>query len=406
MTMGVPVLETFSDWLKASAAERERGMAASLERIRETDDTLHAFVSVRTQKPTGEGRLSGIPVGVKDVIETAGLPTEFGSPLYHGRVGPGDAAIVGELRQRGAVVMGKTHTAAFAYRQPGPTRNPWNPRHTPGGSSSGSAAAVAAGMVPCALGTQTLGSILRPASYCGVTGFKPTVGLFSTDGVLQMAPSLDTLGFFTHTPADMLALWDVLEESTQALPVTVLGVCTSGLDVSPEMDRALLATAQRLEQAGLSVQPVDLAGLMVRLGEAARVVMVFEGARVHRARYDEHGGALADLADLVREGLAMSSGQYDEARQEIARGRVEMAKRFAGTPVILMPAATGPAPEGLESTGDPRMNAPWTALGAPALSLPMPVTRGLPLGLQLVADRGQDARVLRAAVMIAGLLAR
>ncbi|MGD0620459.1 MAG: amidase, partial [Bryobacteraceae bacterium] len=203
-----PRLETLSDWMRADRKARESGLQSCLERIRALDGSIHAWVQVLPQKPTGHGKLSGIPFGVKDIIETRGLVTEYGSPIYKGRIGTGDAAIVREMRQRGGILLGKTETTAFAYRTPAPTRNPRNLDHTPGGSSSGSAAAVAAGMVPVTIGEQTQGSVLRPASYCGVTGFKPSYGLLSMDGVLPLAKSLDTLGFFTHTPADMLLLWE------------------------------------------------------------------------------------------------------------------------------------------------------------------------------------------------------
>src|SRR2546428_2736703 len=165
-------LETFSDWIKADAAARKRGLEQCLQRIREQEPSIHAWVVVQPEQPTGDGPLSGIPFGVKDIVETKGMATEYGSPLYKGRLGTEDAAIVRELRSRGAVMVGKTVTTAFAYRTPGPTRNPRNPEHTPGGSSSGSAAAAAAGMVPFTIGEQTRGSILRPASFCGVTGVK------------------------------------------------------------------------------------------------------------------------------------------------------------------------------------------------------------------------------------------
>src|SRR6185295_924193 len=170
-------LETFLDWQRASREARDRALAPAVGRIRELDAQIHAWVQVSPEQPTGGGTLASIPFGVKDIIETAGLSTEYGSPIYKGRIGSADAAIVRDLRARGGVVMGKTHTTSFAYRTPAPTRNPRDLAHTPGGSSSGSAAAVAAGMIPFALGTQTGGSMLRPASYCGVTGFKPTYGL-------------------------------------------------------------------------------------------------------------------------------------------------------------------------------------------------------------------------------------
>src|SRR2546423_5687435 len=209
-------LQTFLDWQRASRDARERALQATVARIAELDAPIHAWVQVSPERATGTGSLDSIPFGAKDIIETNGLATEYGSPIYKGRIGTEDAAIVRELRARGGVLMGKTHTAAFASRTPPPTRNPRDLAHTPGGSSSGSAAAVAAGMIPFALGTQTGGSVLRPASYCGVTGFKPTYGVVPLDGVLPFAKSLDTLGFFTHTAADMIALWDAIGHATSS----------------------------------------------------------------------------------------------------------------------------------------------------------------------------------------------
>jgi Asp-tRNA(Asn)/Glu-tRNA(Gln) amidotransferase A subunit family amidase len=341
-------------------------------------------------------------------METRGLSTEYGSPIYRGRMGSSDAAIVTELERRGAVLLGKTHTTSFAYRTPGPTRNPKNTEHTPGGSSSGSAAAVAAGMVPFALGTQTRGSVLRPASYCGVTGFKMTYGRMPMDGVLPFAKSLDTLGFFTHAPADMVALWDALGHPTTASERVTLGVPDPlPRGIEPAMAEAFNQTVTRLAGAGASLGKIDIAGLLARVSDAGNIVMFYEGAQFHRERYKEHGDRLADMADLVRKGLQISAAEYEQARRAIADGRREIAKRYAATPVILVPAATGPAPRGLSSTGDAEANAPWTALGTPAISIPMPVGTGvLPLGLQLTADRNQDAQVLRTAVWVHDLLRR
>src|SRR5438874_9000113 len=197
------MLERLSDWLNADHSARQSGLDACLERIRDVDPSIRAWVQVAPQNPTGQGPLYGIPFGVKDVIETKDLVTEFGSPVYKGHKATADAALVRELRRRGAVLLGKTQTAGFGYQTPPPTRNPHNLKHTPGGSSSGSAAAVAAGMVPFALGTQTCGSVLRPASYCGITGFKPSYGLLPMKGILPLATSLDTAGLFTHTAEDM-----------------------------------------------------------------------------------------------------------------------------------------------------------------------------------------------------------
>jgi Asp-tRNA(Asn)/Glu-tRNA(Gln) amidotransferase A subunit family amidase len=376
-----------------------------LDFIRDADASINAWVQVLPQKPTGAGSLSEIPFGVKDIIETQGLNTSYGSPIYQGRIGTHDAAIVRTMRERGGVLIGKTHSAAFAYRAPAPTRNPRHLAHTPGGSSSGSAAAVAAGMVPVAVGTQTLGSVLRPASYCGITGFKPSYDRLSMDGVLPFARSLDTIGFFTHTPADMLALWQSLGEDTKEpedLPL-------AAADPIPEIEPAMAAKFQhalaRLRSEGVSIRSIDIAAMLARLNEATTIIMFYEGARYHRERFDEHGDELGELADLVRGGLRISTERYDEAQRFVAQCKRSVTEFFKATPVILVPAATGPAPLGLAWTGDARMNAPWTALGTPAVSIPMPVSSGLPLGLQLTADHGQDARVLHMAVRVQKVLA-
>jgi amidase len=398
--------ERLEEWLQAAPAERKRGLQAARDRIRRMDPSIHAWVQVRAQRQNSQGPLSGIPIGVKDIIEVRGLALEYGSPVYKGHRGSTDAAIVARLRALGAIVMGKTHTAAFAYRTPAPTRNPRNLDHTPGGSSSGSAAAVAAGMVPVALGTQTLGSVLRPASYCGITGFKPTFGLLPMDHLLPFASSLDTLGFFTHTPAGMILLWEALGYPTGRDEELALGVPQPLPEVDPEMAAAFRETISRLRTRGLAVEQVPIAAMLSRLAEEARVVSYFEGARFHQQRYQQHGDRLLHLADLVREGLAISESRYRQALASIAQAREEITGRFRSTPVILTPAATGPAPRGLASTGDARMNSPWTALGTPAISIPMPVGDRLPLGIQLTAAHGEQARLLRAAVRVARLIER
>jgi Asp-tRNA(Asn)/Glu-tRNA(Gln) amidotransferase A subunit family amidase len=400
-----PRLETLTQWLNASRSKREEALQQCLDRIREADPSIHAWVQVSPQKPTGDGKLAGIPFGAKDIIETRGLATEYGSSIYKGRIGTRDAAIVRELRRRGAILLGKTVTTAFAYFTPGPTRNPRDLEHTPGGSSSGSAAAVAAGMVPFTIGEQTVGSVLRPASYCGVTGFKASYGLLSMDGVFPLAKSLDTLGFFTHTPADMLLLWEAMGHPTGRAENLVLGAPESVPDVEPIMKVAFRDALAALRSAGVSIQSVDIVGTLARVADEARTVLFYEGARFHKQRYSEFGTQLDSLADLVREGLEIPGARYDEAKRSIAENRSRMAEVFKSTPVILVPATTGPAPLGLSSTGDPRMNRPWTALGTPAISIPLPVPSGLPLGLQLTAENGEDARLLQTAVRLHKILA-
>ena len=399
-------LETLTQWLNASRETRERALQSCLNRIQEMEPSIHAWVQVLPQRPTGDGKLSEIPFGVKDIIETRGLATEYGSPIYKGRIGTTDAAIVREMRKRGAILLGKTHCTAFAYFTPAPTRNPRDLEHTPGGSSSGSAAAVAAGMVPVALGTQTKGSVLRPASFCGVTGFKASYGLLPMEGVLPLAKSLDTLGFFTHTPADMLALWESMGHPAGRSDDFALGAPEPVPEVEPAMVAAFQNALSLLRSAGASIRSIDIAGMLARLCDATDTVMFYEGARFHQQRFNEYGSRLgAELVDLVQKGLQISVERYDEARRYIAECKALVAELYKATPVILSPAAMGPAPLGLASTGNPRMNAPWTALGTPAISIPMPVSSGLPLGLQLTADHGQDARLLRTAVRVQRMLA-
>jgi Asp-tRNA(Asn)/Glu-tRNA(Gln) amidotransferase A subunit family amidase len=404
-TAQTPRLETLTQWLNASRKTRQLALQPCLDRIREMDPSIHAWVQVLPQRPTGNGTLSEIPFGAKDIIETRGLSTEYGSPIYKGRIGTADAAIVRDMRQRGAILLGKTHAAAFAYYTPAPTHNPRDLEHTPGGSSSGSAAAVAAGMVPIALGTQTKGSVLRPASFCGVTGFKASYGLLPMEGVLPLAKSLDTLGFFTHTPADMLALWESMGHPAGRTEDFALGAPDPMPEVEPAMATVFQNALSLLRSAGASIRSMDIAGMLAKLSDAADTVTFYEGARFHQQRFNEYGSRLgAELVDLIQKGLQVSVERYDEARRYIAECKARVAEMYKATPVILVPAATGPAPLGLASTGDPRMNAPWTALGTPAISIPLPVSSGLPLGLQLTADHGQDARVIRTAVGLQRML--
>ena len=334
-----------------------------LRRIAALDADIRAWVEVAPQPPTSDGPLRGIPFGAKDIFETAGLATEYGSPLYAGRRGASDAALVARLRALGAILLGKTHTTAFASFDPAATRNPAVPGHTPGGSSAGSAAAVAAAMVPFTIGTQTLGSVIRPASYCGVCGFKPTYNLIPFDGALPFAPSLDTVGFFTRTPAEMQWI------------CRSLGIATVPAPHTPRIADWTAALPEWWDE----------------IVEAAYTINRYEGARTHECRYREFGDRMgARLSQLIREGLATPEPQYRKARSRIAEARDAV---FARCDFILTPAATGPAPGGYESTGDPRLNAPWTAFGAPAITIPT-----MPVGLQIAAAPGHDADLLALAV--------
>src|SRR5579884_244473 len=402
----VGLLRQFLEWLE-SGEETEAGLLEiCLGRIREADSEIQAWVRVSPQPRCTDGPLRGVPFGVKDIFDTEGLPTEFGSPLYAGRQPETDAALVRAFKQRGAVLVGKTHTTAFAYFDPAPTRNPRDTARTPGGSSSGSAAAVAAGMVPLALGTQTQGSVLRPASYCGVAGFKPTYGILPLQGVLAFAPTLDTAGLFTQTADDMLLAGKALGwDCSEAAPLT-LGVPPLPAGAMPEMERGFCGAVAKLRSEGFRVEPIELPESFTELLPAARLINDYEGARTHQERWKTYGSLIGQkLADLVKRGLAIGAEQYAAALDTLERARQQMAKQFEETPVILFPAATGPAPRGLDSTGDPRMNSPWTALGGPAISIPIPGP-GLPLGLQLTAARNRDGFLLAAAAKLEETLNR
>ena len=396
-----PRMETFTEWLQADLETRKRGLQLCLQRIRELEPSIHAWVQVQPERPTADGTLSEIPFGAKDIIETENMATEYGSPLYKGRLGAKDAAIIREMRSRGAILLGKTVTTAFAYRSPGPTRNPRNLDHTPGGSSSGSAAAVAAGMVPFTIGEQTRGSMIRPASYCGIAGFKPTHDLLPMEGVLPLAKSEDTLGLYTHTAADMLVLWKALGHPEGSEEQFSFGAPEPIPDCEPEMAKAFRQSLSLLRRAGVSITTVEISEMLKKLEAANDLITLYEGARFHESRLKEFGDRLDQpLAALVRDGLKIPTERYDEATRYVSDSRVRIAEIFKFTPVILTPAATGLAPLGLSTTGDPAMNAPWSALGTPAISIPMPVASGLPLGLQMTADLGQDSRLIRAGIQL------
>jgi len=397
------LLRQFADWLEAGKRTPDELLSVCVERISARDAQVHAWAQVSPQPALGTGRLSGIPFGVKDIYETRELSTEYGSPLYVGRKGSTDAALVTQLRKRGAVLMGKTHTTAFAYFDAGPTRNPHNLSHTPGGSSSGSAAAVAAGMTPFALGTQTLGSVLRPASFCGVVGFKPSASLLSLEGVLPFAPSLDTAGLFTQTADDMQLLWRLMDQTKGEAECTLLSIPSLMPPVEAAMEMAFRRTVERLQQI-FTINVVEMPSGFAELAPAVQVIFAYEGARTHEARWREHGERIGQkLGRLVEEGLRISKDRYHTALITVVEIKRQMTNVFRHYPVLMTPAAPGLAPEGLQSTGDPVMNSPWTALGVPAISIPMPVP-GLPLGLQLVSESGTDGALLALAAEVESVL--
>lgn len=345
--------------------------------------------------------LHGVPYGAKDIFDTAGMPTEWGSPAQRGRRPASDCDLVARLDSLGAVLLGKTCTTAYAYFDPAPTRNPRNLAHTPGGSSSGSAAAVAAGMVPLAIGSQTQGSVVRPASFCGVAGFKPSFGLLPLRGVMPFAPTLDHAGLFAADARDIRVAWRALGYRDDAVVTDTITVVDwpPGSGVAPSMDAAFRSAVRSLSAQGVRVERAARPPFFDTLPDAVRTVMAWEAAREHWEHYLSFGAAVGTrMADLLEEGRRIPDASYRRALGTLRQARTEFALWSSHRPVIATPAAPGPAPAGLGSTGDPRCNAPFTALGVPAISIPMLVPKGdLPLGLQLSGRAGEDACLLATA---------
>jgi amidase len=353
------------------------------------------------------GALHGVPIGIKDVIDTFDMPTEMGSPIYRGHRPTADAACVALLRRAGAVILGKTATCELAGMAPAATTNPHNPAHTPGGSSSGSAAAVADVMVPAALGTQTGGSVLRPSSFCGVFGYKPTYNTFNKAGLKPAAESIDTIGWIARSIEDIALLTAVLGmdepqplRSISAAPR--IGLCRTELwdAAQPETKSAVENAAAALSKAGAVVRDVDLPGEFTGLPALARgTINHFERAACMAFEWDNHRGALSpQMRRYIENGLKTSRVDYVAAWRRVEQCRTLLLKVFDGIDVLLTPCVPGEAPKGLASTGDPSMQAMWTALHTPTMTLP--THRGpnnLPVGIQLVAQRYGDDRLFACA---------
>lgn len=351
--------------------------------------------------------LHGVPVGIKDIIDTVDLPTGLGFAPYAGRQPSWDASCVALCRHAGVVVMGKTVSTEFAYFSPGKTRNPHDLSATPGGSSSGSAAAVADGMVPIALGTQTAGSVIRPAAFCGVVGYKASHGGLSLSGIRPFAESHDSLGVLAQSVALAKQVREVLamEPSAPALvgrPAPPrLGLCRT-----PQWERVedaakqrVLEVADRLATAGAPVAQVDLPAAYATLVEDHRTVMAYEAARNYAFEREQYAEALSGaFLGLCDEGRRLSPADYRAALQRIDDARRALPELFAGFDAWITPSALGEAPLASQGTGDPLMCRLWTALHAPAVALPTGRgPRGLPLGIQLVAPKGRDVGLLDAA---------
>lgn len=396
-----------------------------LTRIAESEEIVRAFAWLDEDRArrlaiaadeTGEvssSPLHGVPIGVKDIIDTAGIPTECGTALLRGRVPLESADVVTALERRGAYTLGKTVTAELAFAAPGPTRNPWNPERTPGGSSMGSAAGVAAGFFPVALGTQTNSSVIMPAALCGVVGFKPSAGSVSTAGILPFSPTLDQLGCFATSVEDVALVADAIagpllfpRRETDAAPVIGVPALAEFEEAAPAIrasfERSLLALADQ----GATVERLSLPQALAAARAVHRTIMAFEAAQEIGPLVGSDPSQASDMLQrFLAEGAAVDVDAYARALEERARAREGFLDLARGVDLIACPAAPDEAPS-REGTGDPRFCTLWSLVGAPALTLPAGRgPSGLPIGLQLVASNGADGALLETARWVEAALA-
>jgi Asp-tRNA(Asn)/Glu-tRNA(Gln) amidotransferase A subunit family amidase len=395
-------------------------MESCLARIAERESVVRAFAwfdpalaRAGSSAPRG-GPLHGLPLGVKDVLDTADMPSEYGSPIWHGWRPRADCAPVAWARAAGAVMIGKTVTTEFATRRPGPTGNPHNLRHTPGGSSSGSAAGVAAGFFPLAYGTQTAGSVLRPAAYCGVVGYKPTFGMINRHGMKLMSESLDTVGVIARSVAGC-ALFagavtghDLGDPDIRPERAPRIGICRSPAwdKALPETQALLPRVATALARAGADVVDRELPPGVAAVEAAHPIVMNSESGR---ALGWELGNARDQISEGLRErlefGLSQTEAAVADAHAAFDRAQHEFPACMDGLDALVTPSAPGQAPAGLEWTGDPAFNLIWTSLHVPCVTVPAGIgPDGLPLGIQIVARIGEDRQALAWAQWVAAAI--
>ena len=407
-------MEAFRLGAKQAARLIERGeltaqalIASCRERIAQREPELKAWTHVASEFPglkSPRGPLFGVPVGVKDIFDTHDMPTEYGSPIYKGYRPRADAAAVALTRRAGGTILGKTVTAEFATFVPRETRNPHDLSRTPGGSSSGSAAAVADFMVPLAFGTQTAGSLIRPASYCGIVGYKPTFNAIARGGMKPGGDSLDTIGLYGRSVEDVAffgaALTNRADLETSFEGKPRIGVCrTYEWDrVEPEMRKALDEARQALK-----ADEFELPGRFKGLRESHTAILWYEVARSLADEYARFPEKLdPGLRERCQKGWELDPGQYVRAQQHAADCRAHFAEALGNYDVLLAPAATGEAPKGISSTGDVAMNVVWTLLHTPAVAVPAAKSAsGMPLGLQVIGRINDDARTLACARWIA-----
>jgi len=414
---------------KIDEAAADTYAAAQLNKAKSIEPILKAFEVLPTDTAPKPGPLSGIPVAIKDIIATTDFVTTNGSPVYRDHVPTADAWVVERLRNLGATIFGKTVSTEFAWRHPGATTNPWNAKHTPGGSSSGSAAAVAAGLVPLALGSQTLGSVVRPAAFNGVVGFKPSFGAIPRSGVHPLSGSLDHVGFFARRVDDVAYALSLLmggsdsdahgrplpafevsvDQGLSPLAAPRLAVVRFAKWEKAEAEQQALfdASIASLREAGAMVEELELSELDRANWDAINTILTSEGAAIFGDLVARYPDRTSDrLKDLVATGRAHSATAYLDAKAMQEKLRADFTAQMAGFDAVLTLPAFGEAPEGLSYTGDAEYCAPWTLIGAPALSLPAGFGKNrLPLGLQVVGAYRQDLRMLRVAKWIEATLA-
>jgi aspartyl-tRNA(Asn)/glutamyl-tRNA(Gln) amidotransferase subunit A len=397
-------------------------LEACLERIDRLDERVRAWVLVdrdgaraEAERLTDElrrghsrGPLHGMPIGIKDIFDVFDWPTAAGSRLWAQSIARQDATVVHRLRQAGAVFVGKTVTTQYASFDPPPTRNPWNLERTPGGSSSGSAAAVATGMCLGALGSQTGGSITRPASYCGVAGCKPTYGVVSCDGVVPLAHSMDHPGPIARCVRDLAILLLALAPNQPELRAALDGPLAPPLigrlrglfeeRADPSVRRATEEAIDALRQRGATIEDVALPPAFCEVVQRHRTIMAVEAAQFHEVRLRKHPEDYGpNITQLLEEGLACPAPEYARARAHQRELRAEMHGCFGNRDALLCPATTTPAP-GADTTGDPAFNSPWSYTGLPVISFPVGLCEeGLPLAIQLVGRRWEEEKLFRAA---------
>jgi len=402
--------------IEAGELSPDDAIAQSHAAIEAREKDVHAFVRHdKSAKAQASGPLRGIAVGIKDIIDTANMPTEMGSEIYRGWQPRSDAPVVMMLKRAGATIIGKTTTTAFASRDPTPTLNPHNLGHTPGGSSSGSAAAVAAGMLPIATGTQTGGSVIRPAAYCGIAGFKPSYKLLPTIGMKCFSWSLDTVGLFAAGVADVAFATAAIsgrdlrvDRATPSAPRIAFARTHIFAEASPDMQNAVEQAAQTLAKAGASVKETALPPILEDAWRAHPVIQWYEAARALAFEYDNRRELIGPfIRDHLAEGASVTHDAYDGARRTVKRARQALADLMSEYDAILTMSAPGAAPHGLGSTGQAIFNRLWTLMGTPCVNVPgLADGTGLPLGVQIVGRFGRDRSALEAALFAERALAR